>query len=82
MDSSKNITMEIYNGNCTVTFPMQSFILLFFPHYDLSTPFRCLLLCGTPRYLCFDKSYQEITRIGIDSGRSVPKPTIRYLGWK
>ena len=83
-------TLELYFAKSggwkspTFTFPAQPFLLLFFPHRDVSQPFRCLLLCEKPRYLSFDGSFQEIKsfRLEVADDQTIPSSRTRYLGWK
>ena len=86
-DQDKNKTFELYfhgHESELMTFPARSFIMLFFPHGDITGPFRCLVLCDTPRYLIFDGTYEanDSFHLQVSNDQKVPDLIMRFIGWK
>lgn len=86
-DQDKSKTFELYfygHENELMTFPAKPFIMLFFPHGDITGPFRCLVLCDTPRYLIFDGTYETngSFHLQVSNDQNVPDLIMRFIGWK
>ena len=83
IDPSKTLEIKL-GGKKTVTFPMQNFILLFFPHHNLASPYRCLLLCDKPQYITLDGTYEELLGVHLDCDdrSTTPDATRYYVGWQ
>ena len=83
IDPSKTLEVKLANNKKKFTFPLQNFIMVFFPHHSPASRFRCLLLCDNPQYIVEDGTYEELVGIHLDTipPFSVPDADLRYLGW-
>ena len=83
IDPSKTLEVALA-GKKTITFPMQNFILFFFPHHSASSRYRCLLLCNNPQYVVLDGTYEEQLGIHLDCNdrSTTPDADLRYVGWQ
>ena len=84
-DASKNFRLFFNKDPEQVfIFPVQPFILLFFPHRDVTQKLRCLLICDSPRYFIFDATFEEASsfHLSVENEEKIPNFDYRYIGWK